>query len=164
MPIYEFYCQGCNTIFNFFSRRINTEKVPACPKCDNERLERRVSLFSVTGRAKEGEEGEESEIDEVKIEKAMDYLMRKADRIDENDPKQAAEIMRKMTDMSGIRMGDAMEEALSRMENGEDPERLEEEMGDVLENEEPFLLQGKGQKKDWRKRRKPFRDDTLYDL
>ena len=33
MPIYEFYCPDCNTIFNFFCRRIVTDKKPACPKC-----------------------------------------------------------------------------------------------------------------------------------
>ena len=26
MPIYEFYCPDCNTLFNFFSRTINTSK------------------------------------------------------------------------------------------------------------------------------------------
>jgi len=25
MPIYEFYCRKCNTLYNFFSRSVNTE-------------------------------------------------------------------------------------------------------------------------------------------
>ncbi len=33
MPIYEFYCEQCHTIYNFFSRKINLEKIPDCPKC-----------------------------------------------------------------------------------------------------------------------------------
>ncbi|MCK4728291.1 MAG: zinc ribbon domain-containing protein, partial [Desulfobacterales bacterium] len=33
MPIYEFYCEDCNTIFNFFSRSVNTTKRPPCPRC-----------------------------------------------------------------------------------------------------------------------------------
>jgi hypothetical protein len=42
-----------------------------------------------------------------------------------------------------------MEEALRRMEAGEDPEKIEEDMGDVLE-EDPFggLLGGEGEEKD----------------
>ena len=31
MPIYEFYCAKCNTIYNFFSRTANTDKIPTCP-------------------------------------------------------------------------------------------------------------------------------------
>ena len=51
MPIYEFYCRRCNTIYNFFSRSVNTEKVPDCPKCKNGPLKRKVSLFAaLTGR------------------------------------------------------------------------------------------------------------------
>ncbi|MEI6128202.1 MAG: FmdB family zinc ribbon protein [Pseudomonadota bacterium] len=45
MPIYEFYCTSCNTIFNFFSRTVNVTKRPACPRCGRE-LERQVSMFS----------------------------------------------------------------------------------------------------------------------
>ena len=40
MPIYEFYCPDCNTLFNFFSSRINTEKKPDCPKCGRKELDR----------------------------------------------------------------------------------------------------------------------------
>jgi hypothetical protein len=28
MPIYEFYCEDCHTIFNFFSKNVNTTKKP----------------------------------------------------------------------------------------------------------------------------------------
>ena len=46
MPIYEFYCPDCHTIFNFFSARIETEKRPDCPRCGRSKLERRMSVFS----------------------------------------------------------------------------------------------------------------------
>ena len=54
MPIYEFYCKDCHMIFNFFSSTINTKKKPSCPKCSRAGLERKVSMFAVTGRAEEG--------------------------------------------------------------------------------------------------------------
>ena len=55
-----------------------------------------------------------------------------------------------------------MEEAIRRMEAGEDPERIEAEMGDIIEQEEPFVFDGnKGPRP---KRAEPHRDETLYDL
>jgi putative FmdB family regulatory protein len=33
MPIYEFYCPDCHTVFSFFSSRIDTAVRPACPQC-----------------------------------------------------------------------------------------------------------------------------------
>ncbi len=162
MPIYEFFCNDCNTIFNFFSRTINTTKVPGCPKCDNPALSRQVSLFAVTGRAKEEGDMDDLPIDESKMEKAMEILGREAENINEEDPRQAANLMRRMSDMTGLKLGPGMEEALARMERGEDPDRIEAEMGDLLEGEEPFILPGK--KGGPGIRRPPRRDETLYDL
>ena len=165
MPIYEFYCQDCNTIFNFFSRTVNTTRTPKCPKCKRQKLSRQVSMFAVTGRAKEDSGLDDLPLDESKMERAMETLAREADTIDENDPRQAANLMRKLTDMTGIELGSNMQEALRRMEAGEDPEQVEAEMGDLLEEEDPFLLPGKkGGKAGKQSRPAPLRDETLYDL
>jgi hypothetical protein len=83
-------------------------------------------------------------IDEAKMEKAMAMLAGEAEKLNEDDPRQAAQLMRKLTDATGISLGSGMEEALHRLERGEDPDRIEEEMGDLLEGEEPFLIGGKG--------------------
>ena len=164
MPIYEFYCEDCNTIFNFFSRSVNTSKKPTCPRCKARTLERRMSAFAVTGRAKEDSDADELPFDESKMEQAMTMLAGEADNINEEDPRQAANLMRKLSDMTGMQLGDGMEEALSRMESGEDPEKIEAEMGDLLENEDPFLLPGKKPATASARRKAPHRDDTLYDL
>ncbi|XCN71926.1 MAG: FmdB family zinc ribbon protein [Candidatus Electrothrix aestuarii] len=50
MPIYEFYCQDCNTIFNFFSSRINTEKRPDCPKCGKKNYSVRCPVLLSSAR------------------------------------------------------------------------------------------------------------------
>ncbi|MDX2440275.1 MAG: zinc ribbon domain-containing protein, partial [Desulfobacterales bacterium] len=50
MPIYEFYCRDCNTLFNFFSKTINTIKMPKCPKCKTKTLARQISVVAFTGR------------------------------------------------------------------------------------------------------------------
>ena len=163
MPIYEFYCDACNTIFSFFSKTIDTEKRPTCPKCKALHLQRRMSAFAVTGRSKEDSDLDDLPIDEGKMEQAMQMLAGEAERINEDDPRQAANLMRKLTDMTGLELGDGMQEALRRMERGEDPEQIEAEMGDRLENEDPFQLTGK-RSTQARRRPEPQRDETLYDL
>ena len=163
MPIYEFYCDDCNTIFNFYSKTINTSKRPKCPKCKTKVLDRQMSAFAITGRAREEGDPDELPVDEEKMERAMQMLAGEAERIDENDPKQAADLMRRLTTMTGLELGSGMEEALRRMERGEDPDQIEAEMGDMLENEDPFQLSGKKRlRSGWRAA--PRRDETLYDL
>jgi hypothetical protein len=70
--------------------------------------------------------------------------------------------MRKLTDATGLSLGDGMEEALHRLEKGEDPDRIEAEMGDLLEGEDPFTVQGRKMKGG--RKPKPRVDETLYDL
>lgn len=162
MPIYEFYCKNCHMIFNFFSSSVNTEKSPKCPKCRKKKLERQMSTFSSPRNRGEEEDMPMPDIDEAKMEQAMNTLAREAEHMDENDPKQAANLMRKLTDMTGLDLGPGMEEALSRMEAGEDPEKIEQEMGDLLEGEEPFDFKQKSYKA--HKKRPPKVDEKLYYL
>ena len=162
MPIYEFYCPQCHMIFSFFSRTINTEKIPPCPKCDRSKLERQMSSVAVIRGLKEDQDDGLPDIDESKLEKAMTALASEAENINEDDPRQAAQLMRKLTDMTGLELGSGMEEALRRMEAGEDPEQIETEMGDLLEDEDPLVFQG--QRKGGRQKRPPRKDDKLYEL
>ena len=164
MPIYEFYCEDCNTIFNFFSRSINTTKKPKCPTCKTKTLSRQMSPFAFTGKAKEDGDMDDLPFDEGKMEKAMNMLAGEAENISEDDPRQAANLMRKLTDMTGMELGPGMQEALKRMEAGEDPDAIEAEMGDLLEDEEPFLMPEKKGGKKGTRRAAPKRDETLYDL
>jgi putative FmdB family regulatory protein len=162
MPIYEFYCKKCHTIFSFFSSTVNTDKRPLCPGCGKVRLERQMSVFSRVKNRGEGDEPPMPDMDESKMEQAMSLLAREAESMDENDPRQAANLMRKLSDMTGLNLGPGMEEALRRMEAGEDPDQIEAEMGDLLEGEDPFSF---GEKPSGlRKTRPPRKDETLYEL
>lgn len=168
MPMYEFFCPDCDTIFTFFSRKINTETIPACPKCSRE-LTRTISRFAFTGQAKsgEGEDGADSlPIDETKMEHAMEALASEAEGIDESNPRQAAELMRKFSNLTGLKLGDKVEDALSRMEAGEDPESLEQEMGDIDEKD-LFKLDeaaGTAAASKPKMRKSPMRDENFYEM
>ena len=162
MPIYEYFCDQCNVIFNFYSSRANTTKVPACPKCGKKELSKQISTFATIGKAKEATDDLLSGLDESKMEHAFESMMREAEHINEDDPKQMASLMRKFTTQTGVHLGDSMEEAISRMESGEDPEQVEKDMGELL-NEEDFSLDSM-KKKVLRQSNQPVHDEKLYEL
>ena len=64
-----------------------------------------------------------------------------ASALDEDNPKAMAKFMRRLYESTGLKLGGGMEEAIRRMESGEDPDKIGEEMGDVLEEEDPFSQQ-----------------------
>lgn len=164
MPIYEFYCVDCHTIFSFFCRKVNTTGRPPCPKCGRKQLERQVSTFAMTGKAGAGEGVDNMPFDEKKMESAMTTLASEAEHVNEDDPKQAAKLMRKFTNMSGLELTGGMEEALKRLESGENPEQIESELGNLMDSgEEPFVLPGKKGKGRGRKS-PPARDTKLYEM
>ncbi len=145
MPIYEFYCPDCHTVYSFFSRRVETERTPACPKCARKKLERQVSRFAFSkGRPdpSESDVGGEADpfagMDEAKMEKAMMELASQAEGIDENDPRAMAQMMRKVLDSTGMPLNAGMEEAIRRLEAGEDPDKIDEDLGDTLDSDNPF--------------------------
>jgi hypothetical protein len=149
-------------IFNFYSSRVNTTKIPACPKCGKEELAKQISTFATITKGKEESDDQLSGLDESKMEHAFESLMREAEHVNEDDPKQMASLMRKFTSQTGIHLGESMEQAISRMEAGEDPEQVEKEMGELL-NEEDFSLESM-KKKVLRQHSQPIHDEKLYDL
>lgn len=162
MPIYEFFCDRCNVIFNFFSRRIDTSTIPSCPRCGKEKLAKQMSAFATISRNGEENGDPLDGIDEAKMERAFSRLMKEAEGMNEDDPRQMASLMRRFSQETGVDLGGNMEEALSRMEAGEDPEQIEREMGDVL-GEGDFSFESLKKKTD-AARRRPVHDETLYDL
>ena len=162
MPIYEFYCADCHTIFNFFSYRIDTEKKPSCPKCQRRPLNRVISSFAVLRGVKEEDDMGLPDLDETKMEKAVSMMEKEAQNLDENDPKQAAQLMRRLCSTTGMDLGKGMEEALRRMEAGEDPDTIEKEMGDLLNGKDLFKKSSKVYRKTSKK--PPNRDEKLYYL
>jgi hypothetical protein len=102
------------------------------------------------------------DLDESKLEKVMSVLEREAENLNEDDPRQGAKLMRKLCDMTGLDLGSGIEEALKRMEAGEDPEQIEEEMGDILDGEDFLNISSKATPA--AKKRPPVHDENLYYL
>ena len=164
MPIYEFYCDDCNIIFNSLSSRINTSTKPDCPRCGKKEISRQISTFATIGKASEDSDDMMAGIDETRMEEAFGSLMQEAEGMNEEDPRQMATLMRKFTEKTGMHLGDTMEEAISRMEKGEDPDLIEKEMGDQLEGDDLFSFEGMKKKAMSGVGQAPSHDEKLYKL
>ena len=142
MPIYEFACPKCRKIYSFLSKRINPDRFPVCPKCGNKKLEKQLSSFALTKGAKEpaaaggqemADEGPMPNFDDPRVARAMAEMERDMEHVDENNPKHMAHMMRKMKDiMPAGSVPKELDIAIKRLEAGEDPEKIEEDMGDAL--------------------------------
>jgi putative FmdB family regulatory protein len=141
MPIYEFACPKCRKIFSFLSKRLNPDHLPVCPKCGNEKLEKQISRFAMTrglsepgaGDEMAGDEGPMPDLDDPRMARAMAEMEREMEHMDENNPKHMAHMMRKMKDlMPPGSMPKELDVAIKRLEAGEDPEKIEQDMGDLL--------------------------------
>jgi putative FmdB family regulatory protein len=161
MPVYEFYCKACNTIFNFYSSRVNTEKRPQCPKCGQGPLGRVISQFGIL-RGRHQDEDVLSGLDESKLTRAMSILEKETGSLNPDDPRQAAQLMRKLCDTTGLNLKPGMEKILQRLETGEDPAQIEAQMGDALDEDDIFELSRRVSQKKTKK--SPERDEKLYPL
>jgi putative FmdB family regulatory protein len=173
MPVYEFYCPDCHAIFNFYSRRVDTETRPDCPRCHRPRLERQASVFAISHGATLAGDGADSNglppgLDETRVMNAFAAMAGELETLDQDDPKQAARTMRRLFESTGLKLGEGMAEAIRRMEAGEDPDQIDAELGERLDQEDPFgdetatpsdLL--KQARRDWLP---VARDDTWYPL
>src|SRR6185437_4183144 len=113
----------------------------------NNKLKKEVSRFAMTRGLSEpaagdaGDEGPMPDMNDPRIARAMTEMERDMENLDENNPKHMAHMMRKMKDIlpEGT-MPKEMDIAIKRLEAGEDPEKIEEDMGEVLGN----LMGGEG--------------------
>ena len=174
MPIYEFYCADCHMLLNFLSRRVDTTTRPACPRCGRPELERRPARFAALVRTSSGEGGGDEDeednpfpgMDEERLERAMASMSGEMEGMGEDeDPRQMARFFRRFGEAAGMKLGPRMEEMLQRLERGEDPDALEQEMGggegegDEGEMVEWFQLKESARRL---RQRKPRLDETLY--
>lgn len=140
MPIYEYLCPACRRVFSFLSASSQPKQPPVCPRCGGTQLRKQLSRFAVLGVARNAESDQAAagggpataSADDPRLEREMERLMSDADGIDETDPRQLGRLMRRMGSLTGERVDAEMERAIRRLEAGEDPEKIEADMGGVL--------------------------------
>lgn len=168
MPIYEFYCSDCHMLFNFLSSSIDTSTRPSCPRCERPDLERRPARFATLSGAAKGEADADdpfAHLDDAKLDGAMESMMSEMGDLEgDEDPRKLAGALRRLGEATGLELGPRMEEMLGRLEAGEDPDRLEEEMTGDEEGDESVEEFFRIKKRSWKRRRRPRVDDTLYFL
>jgi len=151
MPIYEYLCPACNRVYSFLARSYSVERDPVCPRCGATDLVKQVSRFAVvrgsaetrggasersTPAEMEGAEGADADpLDDPRLERELMRLVQDAEHMDENDPRQMGRFMRRMSELTGEPLDEEMEEAVRRLESGEDIERVEEDLGGALGGE-----------------------------
>lgn len=161
MPIFEFLCPACNRIYSFLSLSASPSRQPVCPRCGATSLTRVPSSFAVSAGKKTREEkpkepgGAQDEAAQARVEQEMMRMTSELDEKDAEDPRTMARMMRRLADLSGEKMTPTMEEMFRRLEAGEDPDSLEEELGPQLEAEMGEDGDGGGA---------PTRDDGLYSM
>jgi putative FmdB family regulatory protein len=121
MPIYEYRCAGCRRKVSVFFRSFNAVTDPVCPRCGGTQLTRLMSRVAVHRGGGGGDD-----------DFGGDDFGGMLDGVDENDPRSLARAMRRMSDETGEPIEPEMEEALGRLEAGEDPESVMAEMDEQM--------------------------------
>lgn len=127
MPIYEYRCADCGRRVSIFFRSLGAVGVPACPRCGGKELTRLMSRVAVrrgAGDAAADDPGGEDELG------GMGGMLA---GLDENDPRALAGAMRRMSDEAGEPLEPEMEEAVGRLERGEDPEAVMAGLDETLD-------------------------------
>jgi len=186
MPIYEYYCPDNNRIYQFFAKTLaQGQTVPKCPDNPEFRMERMMSAFAITGKAETKKdsgpapaEGDGSSApheagdmggpgadgpNDARMEAAFSEMEREMDGLDENDPRAMGRMMRKMSEVTGEKLDEQMEEVVRKLEEGTDPDALEDQLGGAFpEGDEDGMGGGFGGMGGGF-RGAPSRDPHLYD-
>ena len=101
MPIYEYYCKPCHTIFSFLSRTTNANKKPACPRCSGE-LQKQISSFAFSQKMR----GTESlPFSTQQAEEGVKKLKNEIDRLkSEESPQRAEKFKKNFERWSGVKL------------------------------------------------------------
>ncbi len=169
MPIYEFYSPDTNRIYSFLARSLSLrDAVPRCPDDPDARMERMVSRFAVTGKAKDESAAAGPETMDPGLERMLAGMEREMSALDADnpDPRQLGRMMRRMAEATGHKVPEGMREMIMRLERGEDPEKLEQEYGNNLEDFAEGEEGAMGLEKTLARIRRgvPSRDPQLYEM
>jgi hypothetical protein len=184
MPIYEYYSPETNKIYSFYAKTLaQARRIPKCPDNPKARMVKLLSGFAIGGTRREAGENAPANAgdapppaDDARLNAAMEAMEREFSQVDENDPRALARMMRRMAELGGEKLDESMEEAVRKLEEGADPDSLEEQLGGAFGEDgeiadptgEPPSPTAEKEGKDARfrprvRRPAPVRDPVLYD-
>jgi hypothetical protein len=138
MPIYEYYCPDNHTIYQFYAKTLaQGQSVPRCPDHPQYRMRKLVSAFAVTKGGRKDETADTKPAaapsgdpaEDARMEAAMGAMEKEFSSVDENDPRAMGRMMRRMAELTGEKIDGEMEEVVRKLEEGADPESLEDDLG-----------------------------------
>jgi hypothetical protein len=137
MPIYEYYSPDNHRIYQFYAKTLAQGRtVPKCPDNPAFRMVKMLSAFSVAGKRRDehtavgaADADPGGGPDDARMEAAMSAMEGEFANVDENDPRAMGRMMRRMAELTGERMDGEMEEVVRKLEEGADPDSLEDALG-----------------------------------
>lgn len=135
MPIYEYYCPDNHTVYQFYAKTLAQGRtIPRCPDNPAFRMRKLISAFAITRGGPEAPPAAESAppgepAEDARMEQALGAMEREFSSVDESDPRAMARMMRRMSELTGERIDGEMEEVVRKLEEGADPESLEDQLG-----------------------------------
>ena len=169
MPLYEFYCEPCHTLFTFRSQRVDTRTLPPCPRC-GQALKREVSSFAHSVRGAVAADGASGDDGPERMDRALAQMGDRMQALEDDsaDPREAVKVMKALAEAEGLHFNREVREAMARIEAGEDPEKIDEEFSEVFETDNPFAEgadDGECRSVSWLRRlRGPARDPNWHDM
>jgi len=93
----------------------------------------------------------------------MGAMEREFSSVDENDPRSMGRMMRRMADLTGEKIGGEMEEVVRKLEEGADPDSLEDKLSAAPEEDGPQEGPRESARRIRAPRGAPARDPKLHD-
>ncbi|MBM4311274.1 MAG: zinc ribbon domain-containing protein [Deltaproteobacteria bacterium] len=128
MPVYEFFCESCNTIFSFYSKIVRSSAdCPACPRC-NGGLHKRVTAFSVVERSRSKKTLDQMPFNQQRLADGMKKFRAEHERLRDENPARAEAMMKKFSRwLGGVHLEEDRKRALQRVldSDGTDEQKVE---------------------------------------
>jgi putative FmdB family regulatory protein len=117
MPTYQYRCLNCRKRFEVFMTYQEYETATVtCLHCQSQNVKRLIGRIRIA-------KTEESRLESLADPSALAGL--------EEDPKAMAQMMRKMSGEMGEELGPEFDEVVDRLEAGQSPEQIEQELPDL---------------------------------
>lgn len=117
MPNYEYRCLNCRRRFEvFFTFADYGTRPVVCPHCNSDKVQRKIGRVRVA-------RSEESRLESLADPAALEGL--------DEDPRALGRMMRQMRSEIGEEIGPEFDEVVGRLEAGQTPEQIEQEMPEL---------------------------------